>query len=63
MITKKDAEMLKAYMTAKWMGIAEYHVEGGCETCGHGGDVSYSVDLDGMRNLVDDFIVSSDNVE
>ena len=61
MIDKESAERLKAFITANFMGVAKYHTEGGCETCGWG-DTSYSeVDLEGALSLVDDFLVSEDN--
>ena len=64
MITKKDAEMLKAYMTASWMGVVETVTgEGGCETCGYGAPEYTTIELKGLHKLVDDFVVSPDNRE
>ena len=64
MITKKDAEMLKAYMTASWMGVVETVTgEGGCETCGYGAPEYTTIELEGLHKLVDDFVASADNKE
>lgn len=62
MITKRDAEMLKAYMTASWMGVVSVEVgAGGCETCGHGAPEYNHIELEGLHKLVDDFLASKDN--
>ena len=62
MMTKHDAEMLKAYMTASWMGVVDTVTgEGGCETCGYGAPEYTTIELEGLLKLVDDFLVSDDN--
>ena len=64
MMTKYDAEMLKAYMTASWMGIVHTVTgEGGCETCGYGAPEYNHIELNGLHQLVDDFLASPDNKE
>lgn len=64
MITKKDAEMLKAYMTASWMGVVDTVTgSGGCETCGYGAPEYTTIELEGLHKLVDDFVASADNKE
>jgi len=61
MIDKESAERLKAFITANFMGIANYRTEGGCDTCGWGGDSYSEVDLEGALSLVDEFLKSEDN--
>ena len=71
MIGEKDAGMLKAYITATWMGVVDSVTTGGCNTCGLGGDTHYIIDLDThyiidlekLHKLVDNFVASSDNKE
>ena len=61
MIDKESAERLKAFISANFMGVATTHTEGGCETCGWGGNSYSEVDLEGALSLVDDFLASEDN--
>jgi hypothetical protein len=62
MISEKDAAMLKAYITASWMGVVEnVKGQGGCETCGYGADEYNHIELEGLHKLVDNFLVSKDN--
>lgn len=60
-LDKETAERLKAFITANFMGIANYRTEGGCETCGWGGTEYSEVDLEGALGLVDSFLDSEDN--
>ena len=62
MITKNDAERLKAYITATWMGVVD-QVSGadGCDTCGYGATEYNHIELEGLHKLVDDFLASKDN--
>lgn len=61
MISKEDAERIKAYITATFMGVATSHTEGGCETCGWGGDTTYGLELEDARGIIDSFLISEDN--
>jgi hypothetical protein len=68
-ITKEDAERMKAYITARFMGVmTEEYTVGGCETCGYGGTTYYRLSEDSpedilfnMRGMVDGFLESEDN--
>lgn len=61
MMTQEDAERMKAYISAVWMGVADSHTEGGCDTCGYGGTSYSHMELEGVRDLVDDFVKSDAN--
>lgn len=69
-ISKTEAERLKAFFTANFMGVmTESYTEGGCETCGYGGTTYYRLANDSpedilfkMRSFVDDFVESEDNI-
>ena len=61
MIDKESAERLKAFISANFIGVANYHTDGGCDTCGWGGTSYEEVDLEGALSLVDAFLESEDN--
>lgn len=63
MITKDDAERLKAFISASFMGIVDVETgPGGCETCGYGAPEFYAIDgPEKLHGLVDQFVASNEN--
>lgn len=63
MISQTDAERLKAFITATWMGVVNYEQgSGGCPTCGFGAHTYPDVELETVRDWVDQFVASKENV-
>lgn len=55
MITAKDIKIIKSYFAENFIKYRQYYDIGGCETCG---DCEEAVTLEGINNILDDFLES-----